>query len=551
VNAGGAGFVLNVSGSGFQPGAGVRWNNVRLSTSIDNATSLRAAVSAKLIAKPGTVSVTVMNPGGVPSSAFTFTIHPLTPTPMVTGLSPASVTAGGSAFTLTVTGSDFMQGASVQSNRVRLQTTVASSTQLKVAVPATLITSAGNVALTVVNPGNVVSTEVNLRVNPPAAAPAISALVPNAATAGFAVALTANGTGFQPGASLEWNGSPLQTSFVSSSQLRAQVPASLLPAPGNASVVAVNPGHVVSAPMTFSINPPPVVVVAPVITGLSPNSATAGGPAFTLTVSGSGFAQNAAVYWNRTALVVSSGSATQLRASVPANLIANAGTASVTVVNPDGLSSGAMNFTINPPAVVAPAISSLSPGSVAAAGPAFTLTVNGSGFQPGAAVRWNGTKLNTTFVSAAQVTAAVPANLIAGPGSAPITVLNPGNVASGAVTLTILPPPVNPDVELIKSVLNAFARAYTTKDINDLKALYPRITKEDLGILQDRDRRSTLEFTIQILAPPVVTGNEATVNARKISVTRLSSGKREAPVTRDVVISLHKDGGRWTISRLP
>ena len=83
------------------------------------------------------------------------------------------------------------------------------------------------------------------------------------------------------------------------------------------------------------------------------------------------------------------------------------------------------------------AISSLSPASAAPGGGAFTLTVNGTSFVSGATVNWNGTTLATTFVSATQLTASVPATLIASAGMATVTVVNPGAVTSGGVGFTI------------------------------------------------------------------------------------------------------------------
>ena len=77
----------------------------------------------------------------------------------------------------------------------------------------------------------------------------------------------------------------------------------------------------------------PVPIAA--ITSLNPNSATSGGGAFTLTVTGSGFANLAAstIDWNGAPLTTTYVSATQLTAPVSASLIASSGTASVTVVN--------------------------------------------------------------------------------------------------------------------------------------------------------------------------------------------------------------------------
>jgi hypothetical protein len=69
----------------------------------------------------------------------------------------------------------------------------------------------------------------------------------------------------------------------------------------------------------------------------------------------------------------------------------------------------------------------LVPTSAAPGGPAFTLTVSGTGFTSGATVGWNGEALATTFVSSEELKAAVPAANIALPGTAWVTVVNPGS----------------------------------------------------------------------------------------------------------------------------
>ena len=55
----------------------------------------------------------------------------------------------------------------------------------------------------------------------------------------------------------------------------------------------------------------------------------------------------------------------------------------------------------------------------------------------GSVVRWNGADRPTTFVSATQLTAAIPAADIAVAGSASVTVRNPGGAVSNALTFTI------------------------------------------------------------------------------------------------------------------
>jgi large repetitive protein len=101
-------------------------------------------------------------------------------------------------------------------------------------------------------------------------------------------------------------------------------------------------------------------------------------------------------------------------------------------------SSASRNFTIT----ISPTLtlSSLSPNFATGGGPAFTLTVNGSGFLNGSAVQWNGSSLSTSYVSGSQMSAPVPASLLASPGSASVTVVNPGGATSNALTFTIHAP---------------------------------------------------------------------------------------------------------------
>src|SRR5712691_236088 len=92
-----------------------------------------------------------------------------------------------------------------------------------------------------------------------------------------------------------------------------------------------------------------------------------------------------------------------------------------------------------------PSIMQTIPNFAAPAGAAFVLTVNGTGFVPGAAVMWNGTARATTFVTGTQLTASILATDIATARTASITILNPApgggtsNVAFFSVTKTIVP----------------------------------------------------------------------------------------------------------------
>lgn len=175
----------------------------------------------------------------------------------------------------------------------------------------------------------------------------------------------------------------------------------------------------------------------PVISVIIPSSKAAGSPAFTLTVTGTGFTASSIVQWNgssRATTVVSLG--TTLDAQILASDVAVAGEANVTVVNPGPVASDPVVFKIT---AFAPTITSISPSTVVSGGPAFTLTVTGTNFSATSVVYWNGTSRPTTFVNTTTLTAAIPGSDIYLPGSATITVVDPasGGVASNPVTLTI------------------------------------------------------------------------------------------------------------------
>ena len=151
--AGGSAFTLTVNGTGFVDGAStVRWNGSDRATSYVSSTQLTASISAADIATAGTAGVTVLNsaPGGGISNPETFTIN--NPLPTITSLSPASATVGGPAFTLTVNGTDFVDGAStVRWNGSDRATTYVSSTQLTASISAADIATVGTASVTVFN----------------------------------------------------------------------------------------------------------------------------------------------------------------------------------------------------------------------------------------------------------------------------------------------------------------------------------------------------------------------------------------------------------------
>jgi hypothetical protein len=90
-----------------------------------------------------------------------------------------------------------------------------------------------------------------------------------------------------------------------------------------------------------------------------------------------------------------------------------------------------------------PLVDQLEPASTMAGGVAFRMRVWGIGFLPGAAVRWEGVALPTTFVNDALLEVSVSAEMIALAGTATVTVANPdssGGIVSSSDTFTISAP---------------------------------------------------------------------------------------------------------------
>lgn len=180
--------------------------------------------------------------------------------------------------------------------------------------------------------------------------------------------------------------------------------------------------------------PPPT---DPVLSGLTPTSATAGDPDFVLTVSGTGFESGAVVTWKGEVRPTTFISSTTLEATIAAADVTSAGFASVGGTNPGGAYFGALQFTI---AAVHPTISSLSPSSVTAGDPAFVLTVTGTKFRNGAVVTWNFAALPTTFVSSTTLEATISAADVADAASVFVGVTLPVGDSSFFETFTVRNP---------------------------------------------------------------------------------------------------------------
>lgn len=417
--------------------------------------------------------------------------------PTVSGLSPQSWPAGGSAFNLTVDGRNFSAGAAVRFNGAMRTGVLQGTTRLIVYIPPGDVAAAGTASVSVVNPGpggasNALSFSITGGTGGTGGAVAslsADALSPAQWPAGgSAFNLTVDGTGFVAGAVVRFNGVNRPGVLQGTTRLIVYIPPGDVLAPGTAEVVVVNPNGVVSNALSLlatGTGPPvdpspeeeepsdPPVGVTPspsgsvTLTALHPVSWPAGGTAFNLTADGTGFTAGSAVRFNgvnRTGVLQGT---TRLIVYIPPSDVAVPKTASVDVVVPgaDGGVSNALSFPVTGGGIVndpivnepidddpilddggsalnpVPTISALSPLSWPAGGSAFNLTVDGRDFVDGAVVRYNNANRPGVRQGTTRLIVYIPPSDVIAPSTAAIRVFNPepGGGTSNALTFTVSP----------------------------------------------------------------------------------------------------------------
>jgi hypothetical protein len=184
------------------------------------------------------------------------------PTPILSTISPGDIVAGSADFTLFISGTGFLKNSvGFVDGTMRPSTLNSATSELEVTISAADVADANSsIQITVVNPDpGGVSNALTFVVTPLAnGAPTITSFTPPSATAGsmgpFAVSVA--GTNFVPTSVVSWNGSPRETTFVSSSQLMVNFTTQDLAAHGFGSVSVSNPapGGGVSPSKDFMVN---------------------------------------------------------------------------------------------------------------------------------------------------------------------------------------------------------------------------------------------------------------------------------------------------------
>ncbi|MBS1822569.1 MAG: DUF1800 domain-containing protein [Acidobacteria bacterium] len=282
----------------------------------------------------------------------------------------------------------------------------------------------GSVAFTILNP-----------------IPVVASVTPSTFPEGTAT-VTVTGSQFVYGAQIYWNGAPVSTTYVSSTQLAASISA---PLPGNYSLYVRNPepGAANSAATSIAVTPGKVMLKVLTNDGTSVrvnNSLRIG-----LTVTGT---LNTGVVWQvngvnggnaqlGTVVANQDGSATYT--APPVVPAPNIVLLTATSVDDPTVSIGQNIAVMNP----IPILTSASPMTFSVG--SATVVVTGDRFINGATVLMNGVAAPTTFNSATQLTATLT---LTDPGNLDLQVLNPAPGPATSVNL-IAQVSGNPPVPLV------------------------------------------------------------------------------------------------------
>ena len=348
-----------VTGTGFASGTGLAaafsgTGITVVSTTYGSPTQVTAVISIASSAAVGLRDVTVTNPDagiGTKTGAFTVSVAPT-----LTSVSPSTLPQGATNRDLTITGNNFVTGATVSIAGAGVtvnSTAYNSATQLAANVTITASAYQGGHNVTVTNPGNL-STSQNLFTV--TAGPIISTLIPGAAKQGTSnrdVVIT--GTGFLSGTGLITSFTPTtgihvnSTTYNGPTQVTANISIDPAADAGARDITVTNPdfgsatkpGGFVVTP----VNPPTISSVSAIVRP----SALVGPTAQTLTITGSNFVSGASPSFAASGINVFSttyNSATQLTLGVTVDPSATLGASSITVTNPDGV-AGSCSTCVN------------------------------------------------------------------------------------------------------------------------------------------------------------------------------------------------------------
>ena len=258
---------LTITGTGFNENSSVLFSGIVVPSIPVSSTTIKVVLPDG-IAAVGLQTIVVSTPGGGVSPQAELTVRNRVPT--LLALLPDTAQQGQAGRTIGLLGRSFVSGMVVSVNGAPRTTTVISETSANVALTAGDFATVGTVSITAINqaPSAGASRPIALPVVPRSAS--VSGFQPATIAAGSGpTTLQVLGEGFVTGSVVEWNGTPLATTFVTQARIDAVVPAALTASAQAATLSVRNPAAPVSTPATLSVLPGTIGITSAVTTDLS------------------------------------------------------------------------------------------------------------------------------------------------------------------------------------------------------------------------------------------------------------------------------------------
>jgi IPT/TIG domain len=435
VSVGTTNLTVRISGANFASTARARVNAVERATTFVDDTTLDFQLLPADVASQRTLTITVLNPNTRISNSVTMQVRTGALTPEITSIDPATVVRGGPAFTLRITGRNFDRSALVRFDSITRSPTFISDTALDVQVLSSQIATARTIAVSVVNPNNLVSNAVNLTVDTEAT-PTITTITPESLVVNSGtLTITVDGTNFENGAQVRVGGAARNTAFVSATRLTAALLTTDVSSVRELAITVRNPGT-----DGRESTPKPLFVVAqngPTISSIAPTSITAGTRGARIVVNGTNYQNGDVVLIDGAPRDTQFISTTALAATLLDSDTAARRDLLVTVRK---ILNGAVSapFTLRVVDAATPFIESFNPPNATAGSGAFTLRVFGRNFAPDSTVTLGTRAATTRYVSSTELSVDVIASDITTVGTLPVVVTNGDGAQSAAVNLPVL-----------------------------------------------------------------------------------------------------------------
>jgi len=359
------GTPVTITGTGFAPGATVSFGFAAASKIVVVSSTQITAITPPQVG--GAANITIVNPSGTSGSlagGFLYSAPPPVTQPILNVVVPNTGSPeGGTA--ITISGSNFVSGLTVTVGGSAATVTSMKANAIQATTPAGSAGTAGNIVVTNPNGQSATLKAAFSYANPPAP-PILSSISPASGSSNGGTQVVITGSGFQYGTVVSFGGPPpypytnsvggkLATTMAVTNNATlcgtgVPLPCIIATTPAFAagatsvSVTTMDPatGVIDAGSGSNTLTAAYTFVLAPSISALSPPSGSvSGGTQFTIT--GANFQSGATVMvGGQEATIVNPTTSTSITAVVPAN---TAGTAPVSVVNPNEQTSNTLIFT--------------------------------------------------------------------------------------------------------------------------------------------------------------------------------------------------------------